>query len=619
MLSDAGAAAAAINFLKLDMIRFFSIRMMCAVLLACAPQATLLAAPAPVARVAAALPADRQLDRIASEYYLATARFDPLNATSSGDSRFDDQLGLGIAPLRRARHYAQLRQFQRRLRSIASASLGTGTRLNFDLLDHELTTALSFERFPDHLLPISHMDSVPVTLANYASGQGAQPLTTPAHYRAYLQRLTALPTWIDQAIVNMRSGMKQGVVQPRALVVAALPQFRQLVTGTPESSVFYTPIKNLPATFSTEQQRALTLAYRTQIARRLMPALTKLADFLEHDYLPAARSASGWSALPDGRNWYLTWVGSQTTTDLQPEQIHATGLAEVARIQAQFALLGPQLGYTGPAAGLPGWMASQDRFYSFTSESEILDAYRQLNATLNARLPQLFSILPKSPLEIRLEPELTRLTASDHYTAPADDNSRPGVFWAVINDPKKYSRVGMATLFLHEGQPGHHFQIARMHEMTLPDFRKFGGNNAYVEGWALYAETLGKDMGLYDQPEVYFGHLSDEMLRAVRLVVDTGMHAKGWTREQSIAYMRATLGYDDATATNATERYMAWPAQALGYKIGSLKIMALRQRAQDALGAKFSLPAFHEVVLGEGTLPLDLLEAKVDRWIAASR
>src|SRR4051812_39687470 len=231
----------------------------------------------------------------------------------------------------------------------------------------------------------------------------------------------------------------------------------------------------------------------------------------------------------------------------------------------------------------------------------------------------MFTLMPKAPLDLRLEPALTRATASDHYTSPAADGSRPGVFWSVVNDPTQYGSTGMVTLFLHEGQPGHHFHIALLQELKLPNFRKFGGNNAYTEGWALYAETLGKEMGLFDKPEDYFGHLNDEMLRAVRLVVDTGMHAKGWSREQSIQYMRDKLGYPEALAKSETERYMAWPGQALGYKIGALKIAALRARASEALGPKFNLPAFHEVVLGDGTLPLSLLEAKVDRWIAANR
>jgi uncharacterized protein (DUF885 family) len=597
------------------------IRLLLAALLVTLTHADLMAAPAATVSnaVATVSRSDLQVDRLASQYYLAQARFDPLGATGSGDNRFDDQLGMGIDPVMRARHFALLHQFQATLHAIAPATLSPGARLNVDLLDYELADALHFERFPEHLLPINQMDSVPVTLANYAGGQGSQPLTTPTQYRAYLSRLKALPAWIDQAIVNMRRGMARGIVLPRALVVSALPQFRQLVSTSAQDSVFYTPIRNLPPSFSRDEQRSLMKAYRNLIERRLTPSLAKLANFLENEYLPAARSSSGWDGLPDGRAWYLASVVQQTTTTLTPDQIHATGLSETARIQALFATLGPAMGYTGAAAGLPVWVQAQDRFRSFTSEQEILDGYRKLDAILQARLPALFSTLPKAVLEIRLEPELTRMTASDHYTPPAVDGSRPGVFWAVVNDPGQYSRVGMTTLFLHEGLPGHHFQFARVQEMTLPDFRKFGSNNAYVEGWALYAETLGKDMGLFDQPEAYFGHLNDELLRAARLVVDTGLHTKGWTREQAIQYLRDTLGYEEATARSAVERYMAWPGQALGYKIGSLKIMALRQRAQAALGEKFSLPAFHEIVLGDGALPLMLLETKVDRWIDASR
>jgi uncharacterized protein (DUF885 family) len=230
----------------------------------------------------------------------------------------------------------------------------------------------------------------------------------------------------------------------------------------------------------------------------------------------------------------------------------------------------------------------------------------------------MFTLVPKARLDLRLEPELSRATASDHYSPPAVDGSRPGVFWSVVNDPAKYGSTGMTTLFLHEGKPGHHFQIALSQELDQPDFRKYGGNNAFIEGWALYAETLGKEMGLFEDPAQYFGHLNDELLRATRLVVDTGMHAQGWSRERSIAYMHDTLGYD-AVAKSETERYMAWPGQALGYKIGSLKIVELRLRAAKALGDKFSLPKFHEVVLGDGTLPLALLEAKVDRWIAEQK
>ena len=582
------------------------------------------ATPPAAAAAEAAVPAasdvatQRALLKLADQYYDANARYEPLNATENGDSRFDDQLGLSIAPAQRARQFKLYRQFSQRLQQIPRERLNHTDRVSYDILAYELQGLLAMEPFPEHLLPITQMDSVPVTLANYAGGEGSQPLTTVKQYEAYLHRISELPAWIDQAIANMRVGMRSGVTQPKALMVSALPQFQQLLSDSAESNIFYTPIKKLPASFSAADQQRLTTAYRKAVGERILPALKRLATFVEKDYLPACRTSTGLSALPNGAAWYQARIANATTTNLKPEEIHAIGLKEVARIQAQFAILGPQLGYDGPAAGLPVWVAAQPKFYPFKTEDEVQAVYHKLKGVLDAKLPQMFTLLPKAPLDLRLEPELSRATASDHYTPPAGDGSRPGVFWSVVNDPTKYGSTGMTTLFLHEGKPGHHFHIALNQELNLPNFRKFGGNNAFTEGWALYAETLGKEMGLFEDPAQYFGHLNDELLRATRLVVDTGMHAKGWTREQSIAYMHDTLGYD-VTAKTETERYMAWPAQALGYKIGQLKIVSLRERAAKALGSKFSLPAFHAVVLGDGTLPLALLEAKVDRWIASQQ
>jgi uncharacterized protein (DUF885 family) len=592
-----------------------------AIVLAFAPAMSMaaVAAKAPAVQQAGASQAGKQLDVLADQYYDSLAKFEPVSATESGDSRFDDQIGMSIAPQMRAHQFALYRGYQQRLHAIPRAALTPKGQVNYDILDYELTSAISLEKFPEHLLPINQMDSMPVTLANYASGQAGQSLTNVKGYKAYLNRLNQLPGWIDQAIANMREGMKQGIVLPKAAVVSALPQFKKLVSATPEDSIFYTPIKNLPATFSAADKKSLTAAYRTTIDKQLSPALARLATFLENEYLPASRTSTGWSALPGGMDWYLARVANSTTTTMTPEQIHATGLSEVARIQREFAIVGPKMGYTGPANGLPNWVSEQDKFRPFATEKQVIDVYRKLDAQLRTKLPSLFTLMPKAPLDLRLEPELSRATASDHYTAPAADGSRPGVFWSVVNDPKQYGSTGMVTLFLHEGQPGHHFHIALLQELGLPNFRKFGGNNAYTEGWALYAETLGKEMGLFGKPEDYFGHLNDEMLRAVRLVVDTGMHAKGWTREQSIQYMKDTLGYSDALARSETERYMVWPGQALAYKTGALKIAELRARATAALGPKFSLPKFHEVILGDGTMPLSLLEAKVDRWIAANK
>jgi len=591
-----------------------------AALLACAP-AGAAQQTAPVAKPAssAATPESRQINALADEYYESLARFEPVWATENGDSRFNDKLGLSISPKVRQQQFARYRSYLKRLSSIPRDKLGQRDQTSYDILKFELDTALRLAAFPEHLIPIDQMVSMPVILANYASSQGAQPLTTPREYRAYLNRLAQLVPHIDQSIVNMREGIRRGVVQPREPMVSSLPQFRQLVAGKAEDSIFYTPITNLPAGFTAAEKRSLTTAYRKTIADKLNPALQRLATFLEKDYLPKTRSSAGWNALPNGAAWYAARVAGMTTTSLTPEQIHEIGIKEVARIQGEYGVVGPKMGYTGPAAGLPRWVSEQPKYKPFTSDQQVIDVYRELDAKVRTKLPALFTLMPKSPLDLRLEPELSRATASDHYTPPAVDGSRPGVFWSVVNDPKQYGSTGMVTLYLHEGQPGHHFHIALVQELGLPNFRKFGGNNAFTEGWALYAETLGKEMGLFEKPEDYFGHLNDEMLRAARLVVDTGLHAKGWSRAKAIQYFQDTLGYSEPEARAQIERYMVWPGQALGYKIGSLKIMELRKRAESALGNKFSLPKFHEIVLGEGTLPLAVLEAKVDRWIAENR
>jgi uncharacterized protein (DUF885 family) len=575
------------------------------------------ATAAPSARAAA--PAQKRLLALAGEYYDAVARFDPMSATANGNNRYDDQLGLTISPQRRAQQFALYRQYAKRLHAIPRAQLGREDRISYDILDFELKSLLSLAPFPDHLLPLEQMSSMPVMLANLASGESSQPINTVKQYEAYLSRLQQLPGWVDQAIVNMREGMRTGVVQPKALMASLLPQLKSLAAATADTSAYAAPVHKLPASgFSAADQQRLAAAYRDTVGAKVLPALARLAAFIETDYLPACRDTAGYGALPNGAAWYQAYVALQTTTALKPDEIHAIGLQEVARIQQQMAAVGAKLGYTGPAAGLPLWVSKQPQFFPFKTDAEVQAVFHKLNALLDAKLPAMFSVLPKAKLDLQLEPELTRATAANHYSAPSPDGTRPGVFWSVVNDPAKYNATGMTTLYLHEGKPGHHFHLARMPELAMPDFRKFGGNNAYTEGWALYAESLGNEMGMFDDPAQYFGHLNAALFRAARLVVDTGLHAKGWTREQGIAYMRDTLGFE-GRAKSETERYMAWPGQALGYKIGQLRITALRERAEKALGPKFNLPAFHEVVLGDGTVPLSLLEAKVDQWIAETK
>ncbi len=532
-------------------------------------------ADAPGARLAA----------LADHFYEAQVRLDPLAATYSGDSRFDDQLAITIAPAERAKNFALQREVLQRLGQIDRAALGARDALTYDVLQYTLRDTLAFEGHADHLLPINHMSSVPVDLANFASGQSAQRLVSVADHEAYLRRLGRMPDWIAQAIVNMREGMRRNIVQPAPLIVSTLPQLKKLVSPTAEENVFYAPARNLMAALPAAQRLRLADAYRILIDTRLQPSLRGLIAFTENEYLPACRASAGWGALPDGAAWYQSWIRSQTTTDMTAAQIHALGLQEVARIQAEIARVGPQLGYTGNAAGMAAWRTTQSRFTPFSTDAEVVAAYRIIDARIRSRLPALFGRMPRAALEIRPEPELTKATASAHYGVPAIDGSRPGIFWAVIQDPKQYEALAMTSLFIHEGQPGHHFQLAFQQELDLPKFRKFGGNNAYVEGWALYAETLGRELGLYDDPAAYLGHLEADLHRAVRLVVDTGLHAKGWSRAQTMQYMQATQGLTEAEARQSTERYMAWPGQALGYKIGALKIGELRRRAWSEIPA----------------------------------
>ena len=561
-----------------------------------------------------------RLAALAEDYYQKSLELNPISATEQGEHRYDDRLPMTLTPEVRAQELAFYKKLHADLSRIQRQQLNVQEKQTLDIMLFETEAALKLSAFPDHLMPVNQMDSIPLTLAHFAGGQSAQPLKTPEQYRTFLKRLQQLPAWLQAAQANMQEGIQRKVVLPKALVISMLPQYEHMVTAQPEDHPYFAPVKQFPEQFSAQDKQQLTSEYREALKQQIIPALAQFLQFLKTTYLPAARTSTGWADLPDGKRWYNTWAQVQTTTSLTPEAIHQTGLKEVARIQSEYAKLGPQLGYKGEAKAFPAWMEAQTTYKPFKTEKEVLDAYLQIDAYVRKKLPDYFGKIPKAALEIRPEPEISRATASDHYSAPALDGSRPGVFWAVINNPADYATTGMKTLYLHEGQPGHHFHLAFLQELDLPKFRRVGGNTAYTEGWALYSETLGKEMGLFDNdPASYYGHLSDEMLRATRLVVDTGMHAKGWTREQGIQYLQETLGYTEAASRQAIERYMAWPGQALGYKVGSLKIMELRKRAERELGAKFSLKAFHDAVLSDGTLPLALLEKKMLLWIATQK
>ena len=585
----------------------------------------MLALSAPVASAQTPAPAGKQteaekLAAIAERYFQDGLVLNPLFASQiTGDAKYEGELEIDIAPVYRVKMRTLLQRVQRELVTLNLKQLSPADQLSYALLEDETRNRLESMRYPGDLLPVDQYGGLPVEVAQFGSGQAIQPLKTVQNFRNYLKRLDKIPEWNEQAIVNMRAGIERGVVQPKVLIERALPALKALVSKDLDKNAFNLAIRNMPASFTPAEREALTAEYRMAIETRLIPSTEKLIAFLENDYLPKCRTSSGIDAVPNGRAWYQFNVRNYTTTKMKPDEIHALGVKEVARIRREMEKVKAAYKFKGTLNEFFTWHAALPESYPFKTEQEILDAYAVLNRKIMARLPEFFGRMPKAPLEIRPEPELTRSTASDHYSSPALDGSRPGVFYVVIEDPAKHPSNLMATLFIHEGQPGHHFHIALQQELPLPKFRQHGGFTAYNEGWALYAETLGREMGLFDDPNFYFGHLSDELLRAVRLVTDTGLHSKGWTREQSIKYMMDMQGYSEHEARRATERYMAWPGQALAYKIGSLKIQELRERAKAKLGAKFSLKNYHDQVLGDGALPLVLLEAKIDSWISTQK
>ena len=427
-----------------------------------------------------------------------------------------------------------------------------------------------------------------------------------------------MPALFDQGIANMREGIAAGITQPRVLMQKVLPQLDAQIVAEVEQSTYWGPIRNLPADFSAADRERLTGEYRALIADELVPAYRRLREFVANEYIPVARTSFGLGALPDGAAWYAFQVRQSTTTTLSPDEIHQIGLDEVARIHGEMRKVQQQLGIAGSLQDFFAAMQADPRNY-FTSEEELLKAYRDFRATVDPRLPALFDIQPKADFEIRaVEAFRAASAAGGSYNAPSEDGSRPGIFYVNTFDLKSRPRWALESLYLHEATPGHHFQIALQRELTgLPRFRRFNGETAFAEGWGLYAESLGPELGVYSDPVMRFGALGAELWRAIRLVTDTGIHAKGWTREQVLDYMRANSAAGDTQAVSEAERFAAIPGQALAYKIGELKIRELRTRAEARLGTRFDLRAFHRQVLEDGSLPLDVLEAKIERWISA--
>jgi len=402
------------------------------------------------------------------------------------------------------------------------------------------------------------------------------------------------------------------------LMVKVLPRLDALIATDPSKTLFYKPVSNLPADFSAEDKARITAQYTALISQQLVPAYTGLRDFIRDEYLPKTRSTVGIGALPDGAAWYAHLAKSQTTTNLTPAQIHQIGLDEVARIHTAMRKTIKELKFKGDLKAFFKFLDSDKRFI-FKTEADLLAHYENLRKKVDPGAAKLFALQPKAGFEIRpVEAYRNKSAAGGSYQSPSEDGTRPGIFYVNTYDLPSRKIWDAEDLYLHEAIPGHHFQIALQQELTdLPKFRRFGGATSYVEGWGLYAESLGKELGVYQAPYDYFGYLQNELWRAIRLVVDTGLHDKGWTRKQVISYMLKNSAQSETQAISEAERYMAIPGQALAYKIGELKIKELRLRAEKALGPKFDIREFHREVLKDGSVPLDVLEGKIDRWIAA--
>jgi len=567
-----------------------------------------------------------KLDALYAEFWEENLRLNPVLATQAGDPRYNAELPNYISP----EHQQKLREFHQRYldsaKRIGAQGLSGQDRLSYEVFTLNRESALADFEFPERLMPINQFYSFANSFAQLGSGKGAQPFASVKDYDDWLSRAAKYPVVFDQAITNMREGVKQNLVQPRVLMEKVLPQLDANIVEDPEKSIFWGPVTNMPAAIPAAERERLTAAYRTLITTQLVPAYKRLRAYIADEYLPRTRDTFGMGALPNGGAWYAHKVRDNTTRSLTPAQVHQIGLDEVKRIHDGMRAVAKDLGYEKPVKTLPelkaffDWMKSRDDMY-FGSREELLKTYQDFDANVAPILSNYFNLRPKTAYEVRLvEPFREASASSGQYQGPSLDGKRPGIFFVNAYDLKARPRSALAALSLHEAAPGHHFQIALQRELgDLPMFRRFSRDTAYIEGWGLYAEYLGYEMGIYKDPVQRFGALDAELWRAIRLVTDTGIHFKGWTRQQTLDYMFANSPAEETRAVSEAERFSAIPGQALAYKIGQLKLIELRRRAEKALGKKFDVRAFHDEVLKDGAVPLDVLEAKIDRWISATR
>jgi uncharacterized protein (DUF885 family) len=595
----------------------------CATTPAAAPE-TVVPAADPIAALAPEKSAHDRLFDLFKASDEASLQRNPLNAIFRGDLRYADRLGDSISDEYYAAEKAAAESDLSGLHAIPRDQLDATDQLAYDTFEYTTKDVLRGYQ-PDILnltkvRPLNHFYGLHTFYPTFASGQGGAPFNTVQDYENNLKRHKDFVVYIDRAIGRFKEGQAAGVVETKMTVRNMIEQLDGQLKLKPEDSPYFGPAKNFPEAIGAADRERLTALLRTAITDEIYPALTRLRDYLKNDYLASARDGYGLMYMKGGDHLYRYQIQSTTTLPMTPEEIHEIGLKEVARIRAEMEKIRQEVGFKGSLHQFFEHLRTAKQFQPKSREA-LTQAYYAIGREVDAKIPQYFSVIPKTKLEIRpYEPFREKFEAGGSYEQGTPDGSRPGTFYFNAYDLPARSLWGVNTLYLHEGAPGHHFQISIAQENeALPSFMRFGGNTAFAEGWALYAETLGYDMGVFKDPYQRFGTLNDEMLRAMRLVVDTGIHSKGWTRDQGIKYMLDNSGLGRTDVTAEVERYIAIPSQATAYKVGSLTIQRLRDKAKAALGDKFDIREFHAQVIGTGALPLQILEQKIDRWIASKR
>jgi uncharacterized protein (DUF885 family) len=565
--------------------------------------------------------ASEQLQQLIDDHWEAWMQADPLFATSTGDHRYNDRLPHATDDDYQA-WLAQQRAFRERQRAIDREALAPGERLDYDIFARLLDNEIRDLEFRAYCLPISKAAGFHISFPDLHL---LSPFDTAQDYANFVARLKGFRRYVQENIALMRAGMQSGYLPAAATLVGVEGTIQPHLVQDPAESVFFQPFRRFPPTVSPAEQGELAAAARAAIEESIVPGYQDLLDFVVAEYRPAARVGVAADELPDGRAFYEHRVRYFTSLDLSPEQVHATGLAEVKRIRAEMEALMRQTGLVAVQSGSGlaraiEFLRTEPRFYAQTPE-QLLKEVAYVLKRMDGELPRLFKTLPRLPYGIRPIPDFSAPGNTTAYYQPGTgDGSRAGVYYVNTYDLKSRPLYEIEALSLHEAVPGHHLQIALQQELEgLPKFRRFGGFTAFVEGWALYAERLGLEVGFYQDPYSDFGRLSYEMWRACRLVVDPGMHVLGWTRQQAIDFMAENTASTLLNIANEVDRYIAWPGQALAYKIGELKIRELRTLAEGQLGVRFNLREFHDLLLGSGAVPLDMLEAMVNEWIGSQR